>query len=166
MILAPLVFIASIERRKIRGAELGFLKSDPMAGALLAGKILLALIIFSFLLSFIFTLLQVNDLGKVEGAIAGVLSTSPLWMAYFLIVRVFTEEFFFRSFLVPRIGVVGSSVAFAISHVGYGSIAEILGAFVLGGILAIAYRDSGKITPNYIAHMLYNVFAIGIFSAF
>jgi len=85
---------------------------------------------------------------------------SPLLLIYFFIVRVFLEEYFFRAFLVPRVGVVVSSVLFGLTHYGYGSAGEIIGAIVLGMILAIAYKQHGRILPNYIGHLLYNLVAI------
>lgn len=84
-------------------------------------------------------------------------------MAYFLVARVFAEEFFFRAFLVPRIGVIGSSLAFGLAHITYGSAAEVIGAVVLGAILGIAYSQKKSLLANFLGHFLYNALALVVF---
>jgi len=81
--------------------------------------------------------------------------TLPL-LAYFLVARVFIEEFFFRAFLVPRIGIIGSSMAFGIAHSGYGSLQVVAGVTVLGVVLAVAFRQYKSLAANFFAHMAYN----------
>ena len=163
LLIIPLAVIVFIERRPLVLSGLGFQSRGVVNDSLLTLKIFAALVIFSVLFSIALSFSGINDIGKVEDAVGAIFSYSPLWLMYFMVVRVFAEEFFFRAFLVPRIGVMGSSIAFAIAHLGYGSVAEVLGALVLGAILAIAYKENRQIVPNYMAHLLYNVVALAAF---
>jgi membrane protease YdiL (CAAX protease family) len=83
-----------------------------------------------------------------------------LYIFYLFVIRVFLEEWFFRGFLVNRIGVYLSSLLFAIGHISYGSIVEVIGAFILGVVLGKYYLKTKNLWVNYLAHFLYN------FSAF
>jgi len=164
LILFPLLYVKYSEKLKIRASDFGFPAkgSGAVKGLLLALKITGTLLIVSFALTIILTLAKLNDLSSVESAIQTLTSAPFPVLVYFMIVRVFAEEFFFRAFLVPRIGVIGSSALFAVSHFGYGSVAEIIGALALGGVLAYYYSKEKRLVPNYIAHMLYNALAIGL----
>ena len=120
----------------------------------------LALLFASAALSIFFLAIGITDLQKVSVEISNLQQNTPLLLGYLLIVRVAVEEFFFRGFLTKKIGALYSSIAFAILHVGYGSIAEIAGAFVLGFILAKAFEKNKTLLPNIFAHMLYNLSAL------
>jgi len=140
---------------------MGFPKGEKfLTSAAIAAKIFLALIIFSIILSVVFNSVGGNDLEPVREVAQALAAASPITFAYFFVVRVFAEEFFFRAFLVPRIGVIGSSILFGAAHFTYGSWAEVVGALVLGLVLSVSYRQFGKIVPNFIAHMLYNLIAV------
>ncbi|MCR4334915.1 MAG: CPBP family intramembrane metalloprotease [archaeon] len=160
LLLLPLLFILIVEKKKPNLKDFGFKTKGAIEDMALSSKIFLALLIYSFLLSFLFFIIGLNDLQGVQDGINSIVGLSPLLLVYFFLVRVFLEEFFFRAFLVPRAGVVISSVLFGITHYGYGSIGEIVGAVFLGMVLAIAYKQHGRILPNYVGHLLYNLVAI------
>jgi membrane protease YdiL (CAAX protease family) len=122
--------------------------------------LLAALVLISLTLSIILTLMQLNDLEQVAVAIDKIQQISPLFLAYILIARVTTEEVFFRGFLVNRIGILQSTALFAVLHIFYGSLAEVVGAFILGLILAYGFKKSQNIFPLIGAHLLYNIFAL------
>lgn len=130
-----------------------------MQDSFLSGKILGALLIVSVALSLVLQIFRAHDLGAVENVIRSLLSLPFPVLLYFLVVRVFAEEFFFRSFLVPRFGVLVSSALFGLSHFAYGSIAEVIGATLLGAVLAYYYSKERRLLPNYVSHMLYNLIA-------
>ncbi|MCR4369310.1 MAG: CPBP family intramembrane metalloprotease [archaeon] len=162
LLLAPIAFIYFFEKRRPRQIDFGLVKASPIDDAILAGKIFLAILIYSMLISFALYSLGVNDFAGVENAIRAVAQTNMLALAYLMVFRVFAEEFFFRAFLVPRIGILGSSILFGLLHLGYGSVSEIIGAILLGGILAISYKQYGRILPNFLAHFLYNFVALAV----
>jgi len=70
------------------------------------------------------------------------------------------EELFFRGFLVKQIGVIGSSIAFAAVHVFYFSIGEVIGAFLLGLLLAYYFKKNNTLYPNIAAHIGYNLITL------
>lgn len=143
--------------------DLGFRfdwKKDIVGALFLLGKLFLALLVVAFALSFF----SLNDLELVGRQIEKI----PLWMMfYFLTVRVFTEEVFFRAFLIrfsnkifkisEKVAAFGSSLIFGLAHYSYGSKAEVIGAFVLGLVLSFDYLKSRSIIRNFLAHFLYNV---------
>ena len=121
-----------------------------------------ALFFLSIAISIIMAFAGFNDLDKVGEVVTALGKASPAFLAYLLIVRVIAEEVFFRGFLVKRIGWIGSTALFGIAHISYGSVTEVVGALVLGALLAKAYERNGNLLPNIVAHMFYNL----IFVAF
>ncbi len=119
-----------------------------------------AIFITSFVIIAVASALHTNDLQPVGKTILFLLAQSPIALAYLLSIRVIAEELFFRSFLVPRVGILASTIAFAAAHVLYGSALQVIGAFVLGLILAYYFRKNNSVYPNIVAHALYNMSAL------
>ncbi|HLC78986.1 MAG TPA: CPBP family intramembrane glutamic endopeptidase [archaeon] len=160
--LVPLLYIKFVERKNFTAQEFGLKSTNALSDIILSTQIFSALLLFSVVLSFLFGFFQINDFEPVETAIREIVSLPALLLIYLFVVRVFVEEFFFRAFLVPRIGIAVSSIAFGLAHFGYGSLAEVIGAFALGAILAFAYKKSNRIVPNFIAHLLYNFVSVAL----
>lgn len=95
-----------------------------------------------------------------EGVTDVVRSLPPYILAMGILLAPISEELFFRAALVPRIGVLGSSVVFSILHISYGSIAEVAGAFTIGMVFALIFRYSKSIIPSIAIHMMFNFVAI------
>ena len=131
----------------------------------LSGAIVLLVLLFvAFLaLSTILSIAGLNDLNNVNDVINSEIQNSALFFAITIAVVVFIEEFFFRGFLQKRIGIFPSTAVFTILHIGYGSIAEIIGVFALGLILAYWYKKHNSLMQNYLGHLLYNIIAILIY---
>jgi len=108
-------------------------------------------------------LVGINDLDKVSQSITE--STSQGFSEFILTLFfvLFLEEFFFRAFLLKRMGMVPSNLVFTLLHTGYGSIAELIGVFVLGMILAYWYKKNNSLLQNYLGHLLYDFFAIAFY---
>ncbi len=161
LISLPIAFLLSRKRNlKKTLQELGFGKINGLS--LLKKSLLLfvALIISSIILSTAFGFFGLNDLNLVAESIKKISPIIPLFLMI-VILRVISEEIFFRGFLVEKIGIVASSGVFALFHIGYGSIAEIIGAFALGLILAKAFQLNKNLYPNILAHAAYNAIALG-----
>ena len=160
LIALPIIFLFS-KKHGLKKAvqELGFRKIG--AWQLLKKTLLLfiAMIAVSIWLSLALSFLGFNDLALVSESVekAGMVLPVFLWIA---VLRVISEEIFFRGFLVEKIGIVASSGVFALFHTGYGSAAEIIGAFVLGLVLAKALQLNKKLYPNILAHAAYNAIAL------
>ncbi len=165
LILFPALYIKHKEKKRFRAVDFGLQANGKgwLGGVFLTGKIFAALLATSLVLSLTLSITGLDDLALVEDSVRS-LAASPFWMLLYLaLVRVFAEEFFFRAFLVPRTGVLAASVVFGISHATYGSIAEVLGAIVLGWVLGHFYAKERKLLPNYVAHLLYNAMAFATF---
>jgi len=85
----------------------------------------------------------------------------PVYVLLFAVIAApVSEELFFRALLVPRIGVLASSVLFGLMHFSYGSVIEIAGAALVGIILGVIYKTGKSITPVLIIHIMYNLLSI------
>ncbi len=90
-----------------------------------------------------------------------VFSGMPLYFLIFsFTVAPIDEEILFRGFLVPRIGVIQSAFLFAILHFGYGSISEILFAFIFGLMAGYAFKRTKSLYISIIGHILVNMLTI------
>lgn len=161
LLLFPFGYLKLVDKEKNLIKELGLVFQGLKKTFLNALILFLALFFVSFILSTVFTFLNLNDLEKVS-EIALELKKSYLLLAYLLIFRIFAEEIFFRGFLVKKTGVIISSILFALAHIGYGSIIQVFGAFILGLILALNFKLNKSLIPNILAHMAYNAVIIFI----
>lgn len=66
------------------------------------------------------------------------------------------EEIFFRGYLQARIGLLASSTIFALAHVNYGSISEVVVVFALSLALGAVYRASGNLLAPIAGHATFN----------
>ncbi|MBD3209822.1 CPBP family intramembrane metalloprotease [Candidatus Micrarchaeota archaeon] len=83
-------------------------------------------------------------------------------LAFAVVFAPVSEELFFRAFLVDRVGVVLSSLLFGLMHFAYGSAVEIIGAALIGVVLAFIYKASKSITPCLVIHLTYNLMSIAV----
>ena len=105
----------------------------------------------------ILLLLDMNDAHKVYDIISGV----PAWiLVVAVVVAPVTEELFFRAALFPRVGMVLSSLLFGLFHISYGSIAEIIGAFLIGMVFAFVYKKSKSIITPILLHVGFNLVSV------
>ena len=144
-------------RGKDVARELGLYSRGLTVDAKNALGLLVALLMVSVGLSLTLAALNLNDLEKVAGQITKVGTKAPWFLYYLLSARVVAEEVFFRGFLAKKFGILPSSLAFAFAHASYGSVSEVIGALVLGGLLAWVYKANQNIVPNIFAHVAYNL---------
>jgi membrane protease YdiL (CAAX protease family) len=85
------------------------------------------------------------------------LAELPLVYKLIIIVAAMTvEEAFFRGFLQPRVGLVGSSILFALSHFSYGLPFMIVGVFTISLVIGRTMARSGDLLPCIIAHGVFD----------
>ncbi|MDD5339977.1 MAG: type II CAAX endopeptidase family protein [Candidatus ainarchaeum sp.] len=124
---------------------------------------LLAVFMLVFLLSVAAMLFGFNDQAKVTQKIADL----PLYvLAMAVIFAPISEELLFRALLVPRIGIVFSSLVFGGLHLAYGSVVEVVGVAMVGLVLALVFRFSKSITPCILIHLIYNFLSIAAMRLF
>lgn len=68
-----------------------------------------------------------------------------------------SEEVFFRGFLQPRIGLFGQAAVFALAHLSYVNVLEVVVTFVLALIFGIIYRMTGNLLAPMAGHFLFNL---------
>jgi membrane protease YdiL (CAAX protease family) len=66
------------------------------------------------------------------------------------------EEAFYRGFLQPRVGLVVSSVFFALSHFSYGLPFMIVGVFAISLVIGLTLARTGNLLPCIIAHGVFD----------
>ena len=164
MIIFPLFWLRIIKKfnwKKIQ-KELVPYSKDFKKELIGSAKLFLVLFGLFIVLSIVLTFLGLNDLEKVSEVIALNMQNAILFIVI-MIVLVFFEEFFFRAFLVNRIGLIPSSLLFGLAHFGYASLAEMIGAFALGLVLAYWFKKNKSIVQNYLGHLFYNLFALALY---
>jgi membrane protease YdiL (CAAX protease family) len=79
-----------------------------------------------------------------------------LYRLLIVIVAMTVEEAFFRGFLQPRVGLLVSSVMFALSHFSYGLPFMIVGVFTISLVIGRTFERSGDLLPCIIAHGVFD----------
>jgi len=79
------------------------------------------------------------------------------WKKALIVLSAMTvEEFFFRSFLQKRIGLVASTVLFALAHFTYGNPMLLIGVTVVSIVISIAFWRTKNVVPGIIAHGVFD----------
>jgi membrane protease YdiL (CAAX protease family) len=80
-----------------------------------------------------------------------------LWRKLAVIAAAMTlEEAFFRAFLQPRVGLLASSVLFALAHFSYGLPFLVVGVFTLSLVLGYTFERKGQLLPCVVAHGVFD----------
>ena len=168
MVIFPFFWLRLIKKNTWKEIhEILFPKFLGVKKELIGSVILFLLLVVGFFLIIgVVNIFGVNDLDKVDQVVKESVRSGAIIYFTTLLPILFIEEFFFRAFLVSRIGVIPSTLLFTVAHFGYGSIAEFIGVFALGLILAYWFKKNKSLVQNYFGHVLYDLFAIAIYLIF
>jgi membrane protease YdiL (CAAX protease family) len=87
----------------------------------------------------------------------GYLSALPLWQKALIVLSAMTvEEAFFRSFLQKRIGLIASTLLFALAHFTYGNPLMLVGITVVSIIIGITFHRTKNVIPGVLAHGVFD----------
>jgi len=87
----------------------------------------------------------------------GWLAALALWKKALIILSAMTvEEAFFRSFLQKRIGLVASTILFALAHFTYGNPLLLIGVTVISLIIGVTFYRTKNVLPGVIAHGVFD----------
>ena len=87
----------------------------------------------------------------------GWLAALPIWKKALIILCAMTvEEFFFRSFLQKRIGLIASTILFALAHFTYGNPLLLIGVTVISLIIGLTFYRTKNVLPGIIAHGVFD----------
>lgn len=70
------------------------------------------------------------------------------------------EELFFRGWLQKRVGLVASTVVFALSHAGYGQPFMLIGITIISLVIGLTFYYTRRLLPCIIAHGVFDTIQI------
>ena len=81
----------------------------------------------------------------------------PLWKKMLVVLSAMTvEEAFFRGWLQKRIGLLASTILFALAHSGFGQPLLLLGVAVISLIIGFTFYRTKNLLPGIIAHGVFD----------
>ncbi len=90
-------------------------------------------------------------------AMIGWMANLAVWKKVLIVLSAMTvEEFFFRSFLQKRIGLVASTILFALAHFTYGNPLLLVGITAVSLIIGITFWRTKNVIPGIIAHGVFD----------
>jgi membrane protease YdiL (CAAX protease family) len=117
--------------------------------------------IFTILMAMLFALL-LQATGVLEKppeppAMIGWMAALAWWKKALIILSAMTvEEAFFRSFLQKRIGLIASTILFALAHFTYGNPLLLIGVTVISLVIGITFHRTKNVLPGVIAHGVFD----------
>ncbi len=117
--------------------------------------------IFTLLMAMLIALL-LQATGVIEKAppppaMIGWMAALAWWKKALIVLSAMTvEEFFFRSFLQKRIGLVASTILFALAHFTYGNPLLLIGVTVISLVIGLAFYRTKNVIPGIIAHGVFD----------
>lgn len=90
-------------------------------------------------------------------AMIGWMANLALWKKVVIVLSAMTiEEFFFRSFLQKRVGLIASTVLFALAHFTYGNPLMLIGVTAISLVIAITFNRTKNVVPGILAHGVFD----------
>ena len=90
-------------------------------------------------------------------AMIGWMVALPVWKKLLIVLSAATvEEAFFRSFLQKRIGLLASTILFALAHFTYGNPLLLIGVTIISLIIGVAFYRTKNVLPGVIAHGVFD----------
>lgn len=72
------------------------------------------------------------------------------------------EEFFFRAWLQKRVGLIASTIVFALAHAGYGQPLMLIGVTVVSLVIGVTFWRTRRLLPCIIAHGVFDAIQLFI----
>lgn len=90
-------------------------------------------------------------------AMIGWMAALPVWKKALIVLSAMTvEEFFFRSFLQKRVGLIASTILFALAHFTYGNPLLLIGVTIISLIIGITFHRTKNVIPGILAHGVFD----------
>ena len=87
----------------------------------------------------------------------GYMAALPAWKKATIVASAMTvEEAFFRGWLQKRIGLVASTILFAIAHSGLGQPLLLIGVFVISLVIGFTFYRTKNLIPCIVAHGVFD----------
>ncbi len=136
-------------------------RKDP-AGAVLTGfAVGLGGWIFTIMLALVVALLlQAAGLlpkAPQPSAMIAWMASLPLWKKGLIVLSAMTiEELFFRGWLQKRVGLIASTVLFALAHSGLGQPFLLIGVTIISLVIGTTFYRTKNLIPGVIAHGVFD----------
>jgi membrane protease YdiL (CAAX protease family) len=90
-------------------------------------------------------------------AMIGWMAALPVWKKALIVLSAMTvEEFFFRSFLQKRVGLMASTLLFALAHFTYGNPLLLVGVTIVSLVIGVTFYRTKNVLPGIIAHGVFD----------
>ncbi|MDP9192478.1 MAG: CPBP family intramembrane metalloprotease [Acidobacteriota bacterium] len=100
-------------------------------------------------------------------AMIGMMATMAWWKKALIILSAMTvEEAFFRSFLQKRVGLVASTILFALAHFTYGNPLMLIGVTVISLVIGVTFYRTKNVIPGVIAHGVFDAIQLFVIVPF
>lgn len=87
----------------------------------------------------------------------GWMAALPLWKKALIVLSAMTvEELFFRSWLQKRVGLVASTILFALAHFTYGNPLLLIGVTIISLVIGFTFYRTKNVLPGIIAHGVFD----------
>lgn len=114
----------------------------------------------------IFLMLALAALLKATGLIdvpteppemIGWMAALPLWKKAMIVLSAMTvEEAFFRSWLQKRVGLIASTLLFALAHFTYAQPLLLIGVTIISLVIGVTFYRTKNVVPGMIAHGVFD----------
>jgi membrane protease YdiL (CAAX protease family) len=107
------------------------------------------------------------DAPQEPPAMIGWMANLAIWKKALIILSAMTvEEFFFRSFLQKRIGLIASTILFSLAHFTYGNPLLLIGVTVVSLVIGITFYRTRNVIPGVIAHGVFDAIQLFVIVPF
>lgn len=90
-------------------------------------------------------------------AMIGWMANLALWKKALIVLSAMTvEEFFFRSWLQKRVGLLASTILFALAHFTYGQPMMLIGITIVSLVIGYTFYRTKDVVPGIIAHGVFD----------
>jgi membrane protease YdiL (CAAX protease family) len=97
----------------------------------------------------------------------GWMAALPLWKKAVLVLSAMTiEEFFFRAFLQKRIGLIASTLLFALAHFTYGNPLFLVGVTIISLVIGATFYRTKNVIPGILAHGVFDAIQLFVIVPF
>ena len=138
------------------------IKRDGVGNAVLTGAAVglggwVVTIAAAFLIALIVTRLGIMPKNPKPPAAIAFIAAMPVWKKIAIVFSAMTvEELFYRGWLQKRVGLIASTLLFALSHSGFGQPLLLVGVFVISTIIGTAFYRTKNLIPGVIAHGVFD----------
>lgn len=90
-------------------------------------------------------------------AMIGWMAALPIWKKALIVLSAMTvEELFFRSWLQKRVGLIASTLLFALAHFTYGQPLLLIGVTIISLVIGVTFYRTKNVVPGIIAHGVFD----------